>query len=334
MVRGMIPVASCFDSLCSPCSVAPNLHCQKGCKLHCTGEAVGPISYRCITYKRPTKAVTSAKFRKNSKGERMIGRDPLESRGEARTSLDRRNLSGRLAPALAFAGVGGGFHDPLCGFVPISEQLLQFRVQEPSTKKLTDPAQRGPVIHLVAEEGSPLAIVQKPMAMIPVRKRAANLTIGEHPPWLVLRVFGDPFHGKGADLGSQDSSSARRQRAGRLDDRDLFPGRGQLFQCSRTFVKSENHARRCGNPRLLDKMMHPDVALSSAVRPVQACCLVSILVANRHHVKPAVDAKPWGVQDGTTAERDPLPADGTPAAEWVFFIVGGPRATLEMEKLR
>jgi len=204
----------------------------------------------------------------------MIGRDPLESGGEARTSLDRRNLSGRLTPALACTGVGGGFHDPLSCFVPIIKQLLQFRVQEPSTKKLTDPAQRGPVIHLVAEEGSPLAIVQKPMAMIPVRKRAANLTIGEHPPWLVLRVFGDPFHGKRADLGSQDSSSARRQRAGRLDDRDLFPGRGQLFQCPRTFVKSENHARRCGNPRLLDKMMRPDAALSSAVRPVQACCLI------------------------------------------------------------
>src|SRR5271157_1788422 len=101
MVRGMIPVASCFDSLCSPRSVAPNLHCQKGCKLHCTGEAVGPISYRCITSKRPTKAVTSAKFRKNSNGERMIGRDPLESRGEARTRPDQRNLSGRLASGLA-----------------------------------------------------------------------------------------------------------------------------------------------------------------------------------------------------------------------------------------
>jgi hypothetical protein len=115
----------------------------------------------------------------------MIGPDPLESRLEARTSLDRRNLPGRLAPGLTF------------------------------TKKLTDPAQRGPVIHLVAEEGSTLAIVQEQMAMIPVRKRAANLTIGERPLWLVLRVFGDPFLGKRADLGSQDSSSARRQRAGR-----------------------------------------------------------------------------------------------------------------------
>src|SRR5208337_4653268 len=188
------------------------------------------------------------KFTENRTAERMIGRDPLESRVEARTSLDRRNLWGRLAPGLAFTAVGGGFHEPLGCFVPISEELLQFRVQEPSTKKFPDPAQRGPVIHLVAEEGSPLAIVQKPMAMIPVCKGTAYLPIGEHPPRLVLRVFGDPFHGKRADLGSQDNSSARRQRAGRLDDRDLFPGRGQLFQCPRTFVKSENHARRCGNP--------------------------------------------------------------------------------------
>ena len=173
----------------------------------------------------------------------MIGRDPLESRGEARKRPDRRNLSGRLAPGLAFTGVGGGFHDPLSCFVPIIKHLLQFRVQEPSTKKLTDHAQWGPVIDFVAEKSSPPAIVKKPMAMIPVRKGTAYLAISKHPPRLVLRVFGDPLHGKRADLGSQDSSSARRQRARRLDDRDLFPGRGQLFQCPRTFVKSENHAR-------------------------------------------------------------------------------------------
>src|SRR5271166_6231332 len=93
MERGMIPVASCFDSLCSPRSVAPNLHCQKGCKLHCTGEAVGPISYRCITYKRPTKAVTSAKFA-----------EKFQPREDARPRPDRRNLSGRLAPGLACTG--------------------------------------------------------------------------------------------------------------------------------------------------------------------------------------------------------------------------------------
>ena len=101
------------------------------------------------------------------------------------------------------------------------------------------------------------------MAMIPVREGTANLAIGEQPPWLVFGVLGDPFHGKRADLGLQDRSSARRERARRLDDRHLFPGRDQRFERPRTLVKRENHARRGGDPRFLDEMVHRDADLSS-----------------------------------------------------------------------
>src|SRR5271166_2864526 len=99
-------------------------------------------------------------------------RRTLESRVGARTSLDRRNPSSRLALVAAFKDLGGGFHEPLCDFVAIMEHLLQFRVQETCTQKFPNHAQGGPVIDLVAKDGAPLAIVQKQVAMIPVRKRA------------------------------------------------------------------------------------------------------------------------------------------------------------------
>jgi len=114
-------------------------------------------------------------------------------------------VSGHLADLWKFAG----FDDLLGHLVAVVEHSPQFRLDEPASEKITQLAQGWKIVELVTKDGSPLAIVEEKMPVIPVGEGPAHLSVGEHPDGFVFRMLGNPEPEQGADSRPQDYPRTR-----------------------------------------------------------------------------------------------------------------------------
>jgi len=114
-------------------------------------------------------------------------------------------VSGHLADLWKFAGL----HDLLGHLAAVVEHAPQFRLDEPASEKITQLAQGCKLVDFVTKDGSPLAIVEEKMPVIPVGEGPAHLSVSEHPGGSIFRVLGNPEHGQGADPRPQDYPRTR-----------------------------------------------------------------------------------------------------------------------------
>ena len=95
----------------------------------------------------------------------------------------------------------------------VVEHPLQHSADQPTSQTCPQAAKGKSIVDFVAQDSGPVAVVEKPVSMVPIGKRPGLLLVGKECRRIVFRVDGHPANWQETQVSLQHHLAARPEGA-------------------------------------------------------------------------------------------------------------------------
>jgi hypothetical protein len=135
----------------------------------------------------------------------------------------------------------------------VFEEPRELAKDHRAAKDLTEGAKRHFEDDAVFEPARVKAVRKEKVRMLPALERAGNLNVAELAALLIVTVFEDPTHAERAYADAKGSAGTILKVRGALENFEMLPGRGELFESAGASVPIEEEFGGGRNARAGDK---------------------------------------------------------------------------------